>query len=120
MVNKQEFLNAIYQDIEIVKGDTLAFNFQLQGLQGETPEIYFSCAEHYDETPLFTLDLIDGISLEDYNIATDTATYSVRVAPIKTKDLDLNRYYYDLEATISGDVLTLMRGRLTLLYGVTN
>lgn len=120
MVNKQEFLNAIYQDIEIVKGDTLAFNFQLQGLKGETPEIFFSCAEHYDETPLFTLDLIDGISLEDYNVATDTATYSVRVAPSKTKYLDVARYYYDLEVDIDGDVLTLMRGRLTLLYGVTN
>ncbi len=120
MINKQDFINAFYQDIDIVKGDTLAFNFQLQGLEGETPDaITFSCAEHYDDTAIFTADLSDGIALVDYDDAKDLATYSVRIAPAKTKSLDLNRYYYDLELNVSGDVITLMRGRLTLVYEVT-
>lgn len=120
MINKQDYFNAINQDIEMVKGDTLAFNFELQGLEGEVPDaITFSCAEHYDDEVLFTSDLSDGIGLIAYNEAKDIATYSVRIDPNKTKYLDVARYYYDLEATIGNDVITLMRGRLTLVYEVT-
>ena len=120
MVNNQDFINAITKNIDMVKGDTLAFNFQLQGLVGEMPDaITFSCAEHYDATPLFMKTLSDGISLETYDEVKDLATYSVRVAPSDTKNLDLTRYYYDLEVIIGDDVITLMRGRLTLVYEVT-
>lgn len=120
MLNKQDYINAIYQDIDIVRGDTLAFNFQLQGLGGETPDaLTFSCAEHYNYDPLFTADLSDGITLEEYNAAKDIATYSVKIAQDKTKDIDIGRYYYDMELQTNNDVITLMRGRLTLLYEVT-
>lgn len=120
MINKKDFINAITQDIDMVKGDTLAFNFELQGLEGATPDaITFSCAEHYDDVPLFTADLSDGITLDEYNEVKDIALYSVRIAPNKTESLNLNRYYYDLELKLDDDVITLMRGRLTLLYEVT-
>ena len=120
MINKQDFINAINQNIDMVKGDTLAFNFELQGLEGETPDaITFSCSEHYDDVPLFTADLSDGITLEEYNEVKDIALYSVRIAPNKTASLDLNRYYYDLQLSYNDDVITLMRGRLMLLYEVT-
>ena len=88
MLNKQDYINAIYQDIEIVRGDTLAFNFD--------------------------------ITLEEYDAEKDVAIYSVVVEPAKTKTMDLARYYYDLELSTDDDVITLMRGRLTLVYGVTN
>lgn len=120
MLNKQSYINAIYQDIEMIRGDTLAFNFQLQGLGGETPDdITFSCAENYNDEPLFTADLEDGITLEEYNAVNDIATYSVRIAPVKTVSRELGRYYYDMELRYNNDVITLMRGRLTLLYEVT-
>ena len=120
MLNKHDFLNAVYQDIEMVRGDTLAFNFTLQGLNGETPDaITFSCAEHYNDAPLITADLEDGITLEEYNTGNDIATYSVRIAPAKTESRELGRYYYDMELQYNNDVITLMRGRLTLLYEVT-
>lgn len=120
MINKQDFINAITQNIDMVKGDTLAFNFELQGLEGNNPDaITFSCSEHYDDAPLFTADLSDGITLEEYNDEKDIALYSVKIAPNKTESLNLNRYYYDLELKIDEDVITLMRGRLTLLYEVT-
>jgi hypothetical protein len=120
MIVKKDFINAIYQDIEMVRGDTMTFNFELQGLEGQTPDnIIFSCAEHYDDEPLFTADLSEGITLEEYDEVKDVAIYSVRIIPSKTSILDLNRYYYDLELTINEDVITLMRGRLTLLYEVT-
>ena len=120
MINKQDYINAITQNIEMVKGDTLAFNFQLQGLGGDNPDtIIFSCAEHYGDSPIFTVNLNDGISNVDYDVAKDLATYSVRIAPQKTASLDVNRYYYDMQLTVNDDVITLMRGRLALLNEVT-
>lgn len=121
MLNKQDYINAIYQDIDIVRGDTLAFNFQLQGLSGVTPYIVFTCSENYVDTPIFTADTTSGdISLLEYDEEKDLATYGVVITPNKTKTMDLNRYYYDLELRTTDDVITLMRGRLTLVYGVTN
>ena len=120
MVNKQDYLNSVTQNIDMVRGDTLLFNFQLGGLGGVDPSaIVFSCAENYDEDIIFTSDLTDGITQDDYNEDTGIATYSVRVEPDKTKGLELGRYYYDLQITVGEDVVTLMRGRLTLLSEVT-
>lgn len=120
MINKQDYINAVNQNIDMVKGDTLAFNFQLQGLGGEDPDIIIlSCAEHYGDIPLFTVNLNNGIEKVDYNVTKDVATYSVRIAPQKTATLDVNRYYYDMQITINDDVITLMRGRLALLNEVT-
>lgn len=120
MVNKQDYLNAINQNIEMVRGDTLAFNFQLQGLSGVDPDtIIFSCAENYGDTPIFTAYLTNGIAKVDYDVVKDVATYSVRIAPQNTANLDVNRYYYDMQLTVNSDVITLMRGRLALLNEVT-
>lgn len=120
MINKQDYINSIYQDIDMVKGDTLAFNFQVSGLSGISHTVAFTCKEHYDDdTALFSCSVGSGISVVDYDEDTDTTTYVVSVAPSKTAELDLGRYYYDLQLTASGNILTLMRGRLTLVYEVT-
>lgn len=119
MINKQDFINAINQDIDIVKGDTLSFNFQLQGLEGSEATFSFTVKEHPDDIALVTAELGDGIELVDYNATKDIATYCVHILPAKTKGLDLARYYYDLEVQANNDVLTLMRGRFTLLYEIS-
>lgn len=120
MINRQDYINAVNQNIDMVRGDTLAFNFQLQGLGDTDPDtIIFSCADSYGATPIFTADLTDGITRVEYDSNTDTATYSVWIEPSKTVGQDLARYYYDLQIEVNGDVLTLMRGRLTLLNEVT-
>ena len=124
MVNKQDYLNAINQNIDMVRGDTLAFNFVLGGL-GRLEEynalsITFAVAEHYEEAIIFQSTKGDGISLEKYNIDKDQAVFSVFVAPRKTESLDTGRYYYDLQIKTNSNTLTLMRGILTLLYDVTN
>ena len=120
MLNKQDFLNAVYQDIEMVRGDTLAFNFSLKGLGAVESELYFTCKEHYEDSEaLFSCMSGYGIERVEYDFETDTSTYAVWVDPVKTEGLDLDRYYYDLELRYSNDVITLMRGRLTLLYDVT-
>lgn len=124
MVNKQDFINAINSNIEMVRGDTLAFNFQLTGLGSrdayEDLIVTFAVAEHYDDESIIESNNEDGIALEDYDAAKDEAIFSVYVAPNKTKTLDLARYYYDLQIKDDTNVITLMRGRLTLVYDVAD
>lgn len=124
MINKQTYINAINQNIDMVRGDTLAFNFQLTGLEEqeeyEALEVTLAVADHYDDTPLIELIIDDGIELVDYDSNSDTATFAVTIAPNKTKPLDLARYYYDLQIKDTSNVITLMRGRLTLLYDVAD
>ena len=122
MVNKQDFINAFEQNIDIVRGNSLCFNFQLTGLGSleayEAFEVDLNVSENYNDSPVFGSSLGDGITLENYDTESDTATYSVFVAPSKTKDLELARYYYALNISDSANVLTLMRGRFTLVYNV--
>lgn len=124
MINKQDFINAINQNIDMIRGDTLAFNFQLTGLGSQDAYedllITFAVAEHYDDEELIEITNADGIDLEEYNTATDTATFSVYIAPNKTKTLDLASYYYDLQIKDDTNVITLMRGRLTLKWDVAD
>lgn len=124
MINKQDFINAINQNIDMIRGDTLAFNFQLTGLGSQDAYegllITFAVAEHYDDEELIEASNSDGIDLEKYNAATDTATFSVYIAPNKTKTLDLASYYYDLQIKDDTNVITLMRGRLTLKWDVAD
>ena len=124
MINKQDFINAINQNIDMIRGDTLAFNFQLTGLGSQDAYedllITFAVAEHYDDEELIEASNADGIDLEEYNTATDTATFSVYIAPNKTKTLDLASYYYDLQIKDDTNVITLMRGRLTLKWDVAD
>lgn len=118
MINRQDFNNSVYQDIDMVKGDTMSFNFALKGLRIGTPvaihpTFLFSCGDENDV--LFTSGSDDGIERVSYDESSDVAVFAVYVAPEKTKDLELARYYYDLQMLTEDDVYTLMRGRLTLL-----
>ena len=124
MVNKQDYINAVNQNIDMVRGDNLAFNFQLSGLGNKsaytTLKVTFAVAEHYDDESIIEITNANGISLENYDEVSDTATFSVFVAPNNTKTLDLARYYYDLQIKDKTNVVTLMRGRLTLVYDVAD
>jgi hypothetical protein len=124
MVNKKNFLNAINQDMEMVRGDTLVFNFQLSGLGSRVAYnallVTFAVAEHYDDVSILECTKGNGIALEDYDAANDKALFSVMVTPNKTKTLDLARYYYDLQIKYNNNVITLMRGRLTILWDVAD
>ena len=118
MLNKQAFLNAIYQDIDMVRGDTLAFNFIIAGLGNLEPTFSFTCKNHYeDDSALFSC--VSGYGIERVKHTEKEDTFVVWVDPVKTKNLDLARYYYDLEMQCGDDIITLMRGRLTLLWEAT-
>lgn len=124
MINKQDYINAVNQNIEMVRGDTLAFNFQLAGLGSRSAYedllITFAVAEHYDDESIIEVTKDNGIALLEYDENKDTATFSVCVAPLMTKPLDLARYFYDLQIEDDANVITLMRGYLTLLYDVAD
>ncbi|MBR2160364.1 MAG: hypothetical protein IJ938_03520 [Clostridia bacterium] len=124
MVNKKDFINAIDKNIDMIRGDTLAFNFELAGLGSlaayDALDVLLAVAEHYDDEALIEITKTDGIALEEYNEATDTALFSVCIAPNHTKNMDLERYYYDLQIKDTNNVITLMRGRLTLLWDVAD
>lgn len=124
MINKQDFINAFNQNIDMVRGDTLAFNFQLSGLGSQSEYealiVTFAVAENYDDEALIECTNGNGVTLESYDVTKDIALFSVSVSPNKTKTLDLARYYYDLQIKDENNVITLMRGRLTLVYDVAD
>lgn len=121
MLEKSYFTNAIKQNIEMVKGDTMMFNFQLVGVgKQDLRNIRFTVRDHYDnDEVLFKCDLDDHITLVDHNKETDTRTYCVRVAPAKTETISIGRYYYDLELNIEDDIYTLMKGHLDITWQIT-
>ena len=122
MVNKQDYLNAVTQNIEIVRGDTLAFDFILGGLKQLSAYrrfgAFFNIVEHYGDNILAQSSINNGISLDEYDAEKDTALYSVVLAPGKTKNLDTGRYFYELKIEDETNVVTLMRGSFTLLYNI--
>lgn len=117
-----DFNNAIKRDISMVKGDTMSFGFQIQGLGDQRPdEIHFTCKQDLeDDNYIFERTLDNGISFRSYDQETDTLTYGVRVPPEATEDLQDGIYYYDLQLDINGDILTLMKGRLTIEWQTTH
>lgn len=117
MINKQDYANFFEQNIDIVQGDTLAFNFSIVGLDGDTPTFKMVVKEHYDDLdPLCTAESGQGIELVE--TAGNTNTYSVHFDPVQTENIKLGRFYYDLKMYVNGDTLTLMRGRFSVLYRV--
>ena len=114
------FNNSIKRDISMVRGDTLSFGFQVTGLNGQRPDdIFFSCKEHLeDDSFVFSISLGAGITERSYDVQTDTLTYGVRVAPELTEGVEYGKYFYDLQFDINDDVLTLMKGKLSIEWEV--
>lgn len=121
MYNTGYFFNAIRRDISMIRGDTMSFSFQLKGLGGQRPEdIKFTCKETIEDVnPLFILVLGEGVTEISYDPDKDMLTYRVRVRPYQTAELELGRFYYDLELKVNGDIITLMTGRFSLEPEIT-
>lgn len=115
------FYNAIRRDIVMIKNDTMSFAFQVQGLGGQTPDnIVFTCKETPDkDTALFSVDLGNHITERSYDSEHDIRTYILRIPPELTENVEAGRYFYDIQFTVNRDILTLMKGRLTVEYQIT-
>lgn len=113
------FFNPIRRDLSMIKGDTMSFGFQIQGLEGRDPEnVELICKKTLeDEGELFGVSLNNNIDRRDYDAEHDIITYSVRIPPQLTEDLDAGRYFYDLKILCNTDVISLMVGRLNIEEG---
>lgn len=101
-------------NLSMVRGDTLCFGLQFEGLNQALEEACFTCKKNLDENPVFQKSLNDGIEL------VGSGEYAIRVAPEDTETLAPGAYFYDLEIRVNNDVFTVMRGILEILYDVTN
>lgn len=102
-------------NLKMVRGDTLAFGVEIEGLEEDLDTAYFSCKINYDDNSyVFQKTLGNGIT------KVETGKYRVRVAPADTSSLEAGQYYYDLQIGVNGDIYTILRGVLKIEYDVTN
>ena len=104
------------QNLTMIKGDTVAFGIEIDGLDGQDLDSAFlTCKEIPTSSAyIFQKSLGDGIT------DNGDGTYNVRVAPEDTENVTAGAYFYDLQIGINGDVYTLMLGLLTILQDVTD
>lgn len=101
-------------NLTMVKGDTLAFGVEIEGLDQDLATAYFSCKnDPNDDKYVFQKKLNNGIS------KVETGKYRVRVAPADTASLEIGDYYYDLQIGVNSDIYTILRGKLTIEYEIT-
>ena len=104
-----------YQNILMVRGDTLTFNAEILNEDGQV--VLVDSAEMVckkkpsDDDAIFRKTLNSGIQQSD-------GLLTVRVAPSDTREVDAGRYFYDFRVTIDHDVYTLMIGILTIVQDV--
>ena len=106
--------SVIEYNLTMVKGDTLSFGVEMEGLDQNLDTAFFACKKSYDDaSPLFEKYLGNGIYLLEENY------YGVRIAPEDTENIEPGKYHYDLEISVNGDVFTPMRGYFEILPDVT-
>lgn len=102
-----------FTNLSMVKGDTLAFGIEIEGVD-DLENAFFSCkANKEDETYIFQVSLGNGI------YKTDSGKYGVRVAPADTKNVEAGTYYFDLQIQVNLDIYTVLIGRLEIIEQVT-
>lgn len=105
-------------NLEITKGDTLSFGIKLYKINQPLDVARFTCKTNFEDTEnIFQKSIDNGITLD--HVEGEDYYYKVRIAPEDTEDLELGKYYYDLQIEINGDVFTIMKGIFTLDYDVT-
>ena len=108
--------------ISMIRGDTLSFNLEFNGLEKDLDTACFTVKEYEDGAIIFQkyIGVDKGISKIKDNL------YVVRIAPEDTEDLVAKSYHFDLEISIvvdevfeKSDVFTIMRGILEIEKDVT-
>ena len=103
------------KEISFTRGDTYVIGFTVRELEEQLDSAYFTCRkDKLRATPkLFQLSLENGIN------DLGSGKYQVVIASNLTKNLSVGTYYYDLELTSNGNVITPVKGQLKLTYDVT-
>ena len=101
-------------NLTMVRGDTLAFGLEFDGLNQDLDSCFFSCKESYSANDyVFNKSLADGIS------KVSDGKYRVRVAPEDTIGVEAGVYFYDLQIGVNDDIFTIMKGSITIEPNVT-
>lgn len=114
-------MNYYQNNIRHVKGDTFAHPIIVQGLHQDLDSVFFTCRDglNDDSEVLFQKSLNNGITYMYYDEEKDERTYTVRLSPNDTKDLQAGTYYYDEQVAVNCDVFTIMRGKFIIEQDVT-
>ena len=109
--------NMEYQNITMIKGDTLSFNAQVFDDEGDPVTItdaYMTCKKiPTANVNVFQKALGSGITQDEDGLIT------VRVAPEDTVEAEAGQYFYDFVICVDEDVFTIMIGTLSLEQDVT-
>ena len=101
-------------NMAMVRGNSLSFGLEIEGLDGDLEFAYFTCKKNFnDQNNVFQKTLNNGIT------KLEAGKYVIRIAPNDTADVEAGNYYYDLTVGANGDVLTLVKGVLTIEQNVT-
>ncbi len=100
-------------NIQMVRGDTLAFGMEIEGLGQDLASCYFTCKKSFQGENIFQKSIGNGVS------KVSDGVYRVRVAPEDTADVEAGNYYYDLQIGVNSDIFTLLRGVLMIQNDVT-
>lgn len=105
-------------NLEMTKGDTLAFGVEIYNLGQNLETAYFTCKSNHDDNDyVFQKSLNNGITLDSHD-ESGNYFYKIRVAPEDTETIRVGKYYYDLQIEVNGDIFTILKGILTLEYDV--
>ena len=102
--------------LTMVRGDTFKFDLDLSGIDGEITGVAFSIKKRDRDTEvLISKTLGNGIE----EVKEGSGVYRVRVAPEDTRGFVGLHYIYDVQLTIGEDVVTPLKGDLTVVHDVT-
>ena len=102
----------------MVRGDTFRFNLEIEGLEEDLTNAYFSCKKNKDDTTyIFQKSLGDGITKTE---ETETSkTYEIVVAPEDTNNVEDGNYFYDLQIQVDDDIFTPLLAILKIEKDIT-
>lgn len=105
-----------YQNITMVKGDTVSFNVEVFDNDGNP--ITVDSADMVCKKRVLGDDVTFHKSLGD-GITQSQGIMTVRVAPGDTRDAEAGLYFYDFQIGVGDDIFTLLNGVLTIEQDVT-
>lgn len=101
------------QEWSMIRGDTLAFTVEIEGLEEDLSSMIFTCSKIGTDTIVFRKTLDDGCS------KIETGKYYVRIAPQDTNFIEFGTYDMDLQIEYSENRYTIMQGTLKVLKDIT-
>lgn len=102
------------KNLNMIRGDTLAFTIEIEKLEDDLNSCYFSCKKSIeDDEYTFQKSLGNGIT------KVETGKYKIRIAPEDTHNLEVGTYIYDLQIGIGADIYTIMTGPLVIEKEIT-